>query len=194
MTLTKPQQYSVFTALALMMAFTRYHHFLPIPDASWAIYFVGGFYLKGMSRWAFPALMLEAMAIDYVTTQHFGVSSYCITPAYAFLVPTHAALWLGGYWLQTRLRLDVQGKGLLGLGFLAGSAFVAVSIAFAISNGSFYWLGGRHAEPNMVDWIGNFAKWYPYFLSVPLMYIAIVAAIHVLVARTRGTAAGTQLL
>ncbi|MES2684690.1 MAG: hypothetical protein V4650_14315 [Pseudomonadota bacterium] len=188
MTLSKPQQLYVFAALALLMAFTRYHHFLPVPDASWAIYFIGGFYLKGASRWAFPALMLEAVVIDYVSTQQLGVSSYCLSPAYAFLVPTHAVLWFGGVWLRTRQRHE-----LASLGLLAGSAFVAVSLAFLISNGSFYWLGGRYASPNFPEYLERFAMYYRHFLTVPLAYIGIAAVLHTLLASLRGeTASNTS--
>lgn len=188
MNLSRNQQYLIFAALAVLMAVTRYHHFVPVPDASWAIYFVGGFYLKGLSRWAFPALMLEAVAIDTITTQHLGVSSYCLTPAYAFLVPTHAVLWLGGNVLASGLQKRAS-TSLRGLGALAGSVFVAVSIAFAISNGSFYWLGGRYPTPNMAEYLDRFAEYYPHFLAMPLLYIGIVAAIHVAVVVTHRAAA-----
>lgn len=183
MKLQKPQQIAVCVALALLMAATRFHHFLPIPDASWAVFFLGGFYLAGASRWAFPLLMLQAALIDYVTTQHLGVSDYCISPAYSFLIPTHALLWFGGWWLQARQRFDW-----LGLARLGGSAFVAVTLAYVVSNGSFYWLGGKIAAP---DWNGyrvQFLAWYPHFLSVPLAYIAIASVLHLLVLRLRGAA------
>ncbi|WP_293372219.1 hypothetical protein [Nevskia sp.] len=184
MDLSKKQQYGVLAGLAVLMAITRYHHFVPVPDASWAIYFIGGFYLKGLSRWAFPALMLEAVAIDYVSTQHLGVSSYCLTPAYAFLVPTHAVLWLGGFWLQGRASMNGRG-----FGALCASAFVTVSIAFTISNGSFYWLGGRYATPNMAEYLDRFAEYYPHFLAMPCLYIAIAAATHVALVMAKRTAA-----
>lgn len=183
MTLSRTQQFLVFAALAVMMAATRFHHFLPVADASWALFFVGGFYLKGMSRWAFPALMLEAAAIDYVATQHLGVSSYCISPAYAFLVPTHAAMWLGGYWMQTRAAQTLQG-----LGALCASTFVSITVAFALSNGGFYWFSGRDATPSFAEHLNSFMTWYPHFLLVPALYIGLVAAVHVLIERIKGVA------
>lgn len=175
MTIAKPRQLAIFAALALLMAATRYHHFLPVTDASWALFFLGGFYLVGASRWAFPALMIEAVLIDYVTTQHLGVSDFCITPAYAFLIPTHAVLWFGGWWLQARQRLDLRG-----LALLAGSVFVSVSLAYAISNGSFYWLGGRAGAPNWSGYVESFRMYYGHFLSVPSLYIGLAAVLHLL--------------
>lgn len=182
--LTRPQQYLILAVLAGLMAITRYHHFVPVPDASWAIFFIGGFYLKGLSRWAFPGLMLEAAVIDYVATSHLGVSAYCMTPAYAFLVPTHAVMWLGGFWLQSRASLD--GRGLLAL---AVSSVVASSLAFTSSNGGFYWFGGRYPTPNLAQYLERFAEYYPHFVAVPCMYIAFAAAIHVALAMSRRSAA-----
>lgn len=188
--LARPQQYAVLAALAVLMAVTRYHHFVPVPDASWAIFFIGGCYLKGLSRWAFPVLMLEAAAIDYFSTQHLGVSSYCMSPAYAFLVPTHAALWLGGNLLAGQLARG--GSALKGLTALGVSAFVSVSVAFALSNGGFYWFGGRYPTPNVDEYLSRFAQYYPHFLAMPCLYIGIVAAIHVAIVSTRRAAARTQ--
>lgn len=184
MTLSKTQQYGIFGALALMMAATRFHHFLPVADASWALFFVGGFYLRGMSRWAFPALMLEAAAIDTIATSHLGVSSYCMSPAYAFLVPTHAAMWLGGWWLQSRASSDLKGLVMLGV-----SAFVSITVAFALSNGGFHWFGGREAAPSITGHLHSFMTWYPHFLLMPALYIGLVASVHVLIERIKAVAA-----
>lgn len=183
MTLTKPKQYAVFTALALLMAATRYAHFLAVPDASWAVFFIGGFYLKGASRWAFPALMIEAAVIDYIATQHLGVSSYCLSPAYAFLIPTHGVLWLGGLFLQSRQRFDLRG-----LAVFAATLFVSASWAFGISNGSFYWLSGRVAAPTWTGYTVNFSQYYLYFIAVPSAYVSIVAVLHTLLASVRSAA------
>ena len=48
--------------LVLLMVGTRINHFAPIPDASWAVFFIGGFYLRSWTRWAFPLLMALAVA------------------------------------------------------------------------------------------------------------------------------------
>jgi hypothetical protein len=49
---------------------------------------------------------------------------------------------------------------------LAASAFAATSIVFLICKGSFYWLGGRVAEP--LAWVANFTMWYWPFVRVGL--------------------------
>src|SRR3546814_9698131 len=51
---TNLQRVIVLSLLVLLMAATRTHvftHFTPVPDASWAVFFIGGFYLRNWSRW-----------------------------------------------------------------------------------------------------------------------------------------------
>lgn len=170
--LSRHSQLGVFALLAVFMAATRFHHFIPVPDGSWAIFFVGGFYLAGAARWAFPLLMIEAVLVDYFAIHYAGVSDFCVTGAYAFLIPTHATLWYGGHRLRTA---PVNWRGALQLAACAG---IAVSLAYAISNSSFYWLGGRHAQPNLAQYLERFFMYYPHFLAVTLAYIALAAALH----------------
>src|SRR5690606_36139481 len=56
----------ILALLAVVMLATRINHFGALPDASWAVFFIAGFYLRGWGRWAFPLLMALAVAIDYV--------------------------------------------------------------------------------------------------------------------------------
>ena len=48
---------ALLAGLAAVMAATRLHHFAVLPDASWAVFFVAGFYLRRWTAWAFPLLM-----------------------------------------------------------------------------------------------------------------------------------------
>jgi hypothetical protein len=146
---------------------------LHLQDASWAAFFLGGIYLRKQWRWAFPMLMAIAVLVDYVSIQYLGVSNYCATVAYWFLVPAYASLWLGGAWIAPRLALDLRSAARL-----AASLFVAVSVCFLISNASFYWIGGRVADPTWAGWTTNFFDWYWRFLQVPAMYVGLVAVIH----------------
>jgi hypothetical protein len=155
--------------LAAAMLATRLHHFEYLPDASWAIFFLSGFYLYGLR--AFAVLMLEAVIIDYVATQHLGVSSYCLSIAYPFVLPAYATLWLGGRLAARHWREDLPH----GIGWLVICLLVSVSICFLLTNGSFYWLSGRAASPNVAGWLGGLQRWYPYFLAVPCIYVAIAA-------------------
>ncbi|SEP68432.1 hypothetical protein SAMN04488038_101176 [Solimonas aquatica] len=163
----------IFALLALLMLSTRFAHFFTLPDASWAVFFAAGFYCAGHSRWAFPLLMLEAVAIDFIVTRHLGISDYCITPAYAFLVPAHAALWYGGVWL--RRGYHHEPADLLRLVISAG---LAVNFAYLLSNSSFYWLGGRISAPNWAQYLDNYARYYANFQIVPAGYLALIALLH----------------
>jgi hypothetical protein len=171
------RRFAVFAFLALVMAATRFGHsgnpWLP-PDASWAVFFVGGFYLAREWRWALAALLLEAVAVDRAAIGYSGVSNYCVTVAYWFIVPAYSLLWLGGAWLRRNYR-----QAPLDLTRLLGGFAVCVTLCFLITQGSFYWLGGRVAHPSLAGWWSNFARWYAHFLSVSGAYVALAALIEI---------------
>ena len=170
----------ILLTLALVMAATRFpalRNDLHLRDASWAVFFVAGFYLADSGRWAFTALLACAVGIDYIAIRYYGISNYCVTVAYWFLVPSYGALWLGGRWLRRHASMD--GAGLLAL---AASALTATSVCFLLSNGSFYWLGGR-VTPTWQGWMVNLTQWYWPFVSTALAYIAVAALGHILVSK-----------
>jgi hypothetical protein len=74
-------------------------------------------------------------------------------------------------------------------GALAGAfavALLAASVSFAISNGSFYWLGGRYAHPHMGEYLARLWQWGPLFVRTTLAYVAVaLAGYAVLAARAR---------
>src|SRR6185312_10628230 len=158
--------------LAGLMLLARQCDFAGVADASWAVFFLGGLYL-GSSR-IFALFMLLAVLVDYVATQHLGVSSYCLSPAYVFLLPAYATLWWGGRWMARRWD---AAHALRTLGLTAASLAVAVSVCFVISNASFYWLAARAAAPTLAGWRENFADWYGYFLAVPFAYVSVLLAL-----------------
>ena len=162
----------VLLILAIVMSATRLYHFGALPDASWAILFLGGFYLG--SPLAFLVLMLEAVAIDYVATQHTGVNSYCLSPAYLMLLPAYASLWFGG----ARARRLWHGMRPLGVVGAGGIVLASLSLCFLLSNGSFYWLSGRVAAPNIAGWFAHFRHWYSHFVLVPCAYVGLAALAH----------------
>lgn len=174
----------LFVTLALVMAATRIHHFAVIPDASWAVFFVAGFYFSKQMRWAFPALIVLALLADWYAIATAGMSfwgSYCISPAYWFLLPAYASLWVGGSWLarhETGLRWR-------SLGLLGAALLVSVSACYLLSNGSFYWIsntwGGVDAQRSLGGWVANLGHWYLPFLKVTAMYVATAALLHAVV-------------
>ena len=194
MATTQNQRLGIFFALALVMAATRAHHFGPLPDASWAVFFLGGFWLRGAGRWAFPLLMAEAVLVDYFVITGQGIpfwSHYCVSPAYWFLVPSYFTLWTGGSWLARHQ----QGLRLSTLGLAAAALLVSEAACYLLSNGSFYWLSASVPAPrSFAAWGANLADWYLPFLGTAAVYVAIGAVLHVVVIQLARTLrqAGTQ--
>ncbi|MBN8482271.1 MAG: hypothetical protein J0L88_11845 [Xanthomonadales bacterium] len=176
MTLSTPQRIALFAVLALAMVATRFHHFA-VPDASWAVFFIAGFYLRGSARWAFPLLMALAVVVDIVVITGQGLdfwSHYCVSPAYWMLLPAYAALWCGGSWLRSRY----AGIGFATLGRLVLALVVAATLCYLVSNGSFYWLSPVVAERSLAGWFKNLGDWYLSFVGTTVAYVGIAAAIH----------------
>jgi len=172
-------------SLAALMAATRMHHFgsaLHLPDASLAVFVLAGFFIA--SPLLFAALLLEAGALDYVAIAHLGVSDWCVTPAYWFLIPTYAVLWYAG-----RHYARIHQHNLRSLSIFAGFSVVALSMAFLISNGAFYWFSGRYPDTNMAEYFARVAQYYVPYLSGGLLYLGCAVALYaVLAARAPSTA------
>ena len=164
--------------LAALMAATRFHHFgsaISLPDASLAIFFLAGFYLR--SPLLFAGLLAEAALVDSVAITYGGVSDWCISPAYVFLIPTYASLWFAGRWAAARHR---QAWSTLAPLFAALAAGVAV--AFLISNGSFYLLSGRFPELSWAQYAARVAKYFPPYAMSTFLYVLLAAAVHAVLA------------
>jgi hypothetical protein len=164
-------------SLALIMLTTRLFHFEFPPDASWAVFFMLGYWLYGVR--VFAAFMAGAVAVDYLATQHMGISSYCLSIAYLPILPAYAMLWLGGRW-AARHRGNEQWRS---YGSLALSLVLAVSLCFLITNGSFYWFGGRTSAPTLAGWMARLQHWYPHFLAVPCAYVGAAIVVQWIGAR-----------
>jgi hypothetical protein len=175
----------LLAVLATLMIVTRFHHFgtaIHLPDASMAVFFLGGLYLR--RHLAFAGFMALAVLIDWVAIEHAGVSDFCVTPAYSFLLPAYAVLWYGGRLYAPRLQSNAG--SLLGLGAVA---LLSASLSFAISNGGFYWFGGRYAQPHFAEYVARAWQWGPLFVRTTMAYIAVAAVAHVLLGlalRSRG--------
>ncbi|MGV8931886.1 MAG: hypothetical protein ACOH1R_07220 [Luteimonas sp.] len=187
---TVAQRAIVLSLLVLLMAATRSHyvsHFAPVPDASWAIFFIGGFYLRSWSRWAFPMLMALAVLIDWFVISSQGISfwsHYCVSPAYWFLIPAHLAMWMGGLWL----RRHYNGASVAALGQLAASVVVATVLCHLLAQGSFYWISSAVAEPTFAGWAKNYTDWLPLYLRSTAMFVAVAAIAQVVAEQVSGQA------
>ncbi len=185
---TQTKDVYIFALLAAFMLATRFSHFgstLALPDASLAIFFLGGMFLAQSARLstvAFVALIVEAGLIDLYATSVQGVSDWCFTPAYWFLIPTYGSLWMVGRWFYLYHALQgnhaVQGKGML---MLVLAAWAANSFAFVFSNVTFYLFAEHFTEMSIVEYAANVSQYYVSYVSVAMLYIACAVAMQVIV-------------
>ncbi len=175
---TTPRQELIIALLLLgLMVATRFHHFgsvTHLPDASWAVFIAAGFFLRRMSL--FLVFMGAAVLIDFLAITQFGVSSFCISSAYGFLVPAYGVLWLGGRWLRAHFHKDWSM-----LMSLAAMVVVSSSVAFVISSGSFYLLSATTAETSLMGFAEQSMTYFPWFLQATAAYVAVIAAIYLAV-------------
>lgn len=177
--LTRRVNLVLFAAFAALMVATRFHHFgnaLHLPDASMALFFLGGLYLR--RHWQFAVFIALAVVIDWVAIAHAGVSDFCVTPAYSFLLPAYAVLWYGGRAFAGRLQPTWM--SMLGA---AGVALLCAALSFAISNGAFYWLGGRYENPHVGEYLARAWQWGPLFVRTTMAYVIVALALNALAAR-----------
>lgn len=176
-------RFDVFVALAFCAAMwlTRSHHFAtsaPLPDASWATFFLAGALAR---RWIAPAaLLVNAAAIDYLALLG-GVSDYCVTPAYPFLAPTYLSLWAAGRWASSVPQGSIRSTLRICVALLLG-----VAAAFLISNASFYAFAGYFDEMSALEYSQRVIRYLPTFLEGTALYSGIVLGI-VTAWRTRPT-------
>lgn len=183
MSLSTRSQLIIGSLLIALMLITRGHHFATIdhlPSASWAVFFLAGFYLS--SKWMFPLLLTQAAFMDFAAITWGGISSFCVSPAYPLLIPAYGILWLGGRWYTKYYKFDF--KTLMPL---SSSIFVATAVSTVISNGGFYFFSGRYAEPTLIEFGHRFIKYYPSSLSNLAFYIAIAMICHILVVSLTST-------
>jgi hypothetical protein len=174
----------IASALLLLMAMTRYNHFgsaMALPDASYAVFFLGGLFL-GRVRGALvilALLLLEAALVDYYAINFREMSGWCVTSAYSFLVFAYGALWFVGRWFAPRH--DLTAKGLSGL-LLA--AVAAGSAAFLIANVSFYLLAGYFDSMSVVQYVSSVAQYYLPYVAVAVFYVVLAVAVQILLVQS----------
>lgn len=182
MNLEKRTQLWIALALIALMAATRGHHFASLshlPSATWAIFFLAGFYVR--RAWIFIALLAEAALLDFSAITFGGVSGFCVTPAYGFLLPAYGALWMAGRWFATRYSFSWSA-----LIPFAGSVAVGTTVSELLSSGGFYFFGGRYVDPTLAVFGERLMKYFPQALSSFAFWMGIAIAVHVAFVLVRG--------
>ncbi|MDP2902764.1 MAG: hypothetical protein Q8N96_06610 [Methylovulum sp.] len=169
--------------LIALMVLTRFHHFgdtLHLPDASLAVFFFAGFYRAGAfgNKALFIFLLVMAGLIDYLAIAN-GTSDWCISPAYVFLIPTYAVMWLAGRYCSTFKALTLPE-----LAISISLVALATSAAFAISNGSFFLFSGRYEDLSFMAYALSVAQYFLPYISSVLIYalagLVIIKAVKAL--------------
>ncbi len=173
-TLTKNQTWLIAGLLLSILVVTRAHFFTHIQDASWAIFFMLGFYVR--KAIGFPIFWLVAFAVDLLVIESKGGQSYCFTVSYPFLIPAYASLWIAGRWFAGR-----YSENLRGLLYFVAAAVVGITVCDIISSGGFYWFSGRFENVNFSEFAGRIARFLPMFMKTTMIYLAIAAVVHIVV-------------
>lgn len=182
------KQWGIMAGLMLAMAATRFNHFgssVALPDASLAVFFLGGLYLAKFhkSLWIFAALLAEAALVDYYAIGLQGASDWCVTPAYGFLGVAYAAMWFAGRWIAPHHNL-----GKTSLMAIFATATLASASAFVISNASFFLFSGRYAEMSAAEYTSRVAQYFGSYVSVALLYVACAVAAQIIYTLLKGKA------
>jgi len=173
-TLTKNQTWLIAGVLLTILIITRAHFFTHIQDASWAIFFLLGFYVRNVL--GFPIFWLVAFAVDLLVIESKGGQSYCFTVSYPFLIPAYASLWFAGRWFAGHYSENFKG-----FAYFVLASVVGITACDIISSGGFYWFSGRFAETNFSEFAGRIARFLPMFMKTTMMYLAAAAVIHLVV-------------
>ena len=186
--LTRNNQLIVAFILVLLMAVTRGHHFASLnhlPGASWAVFFLAGAYLSPL--WVFPALFLEAALLDFAAISWSGVSSFCVSPAYIFLLPAYGSLWLAGRYYAKRYIFGWATLPSLSLILLTGAL-----VCELLSSGGFYFFSGRFVNTSWAEFAGRVVQYFPPYLESLAFYVTLAAITHIAFRLTRKESAQTS--
>ena len=175
-------QYIIGAILLGLMVITRGNISVHLQDASWAIFFLVGFYLRDSSivRLGFPVFFLAAFAIDLAVIDAVGGVHYCFTPAYPFLIPAYAAMWFAGKWFGANYQENAAG-----LAKLVATAAVAVSACFLISNAGFYFFSEKFETMTMAQYASSVAQYLPEYLKTTALYLGIATLVHMVLVQAK---------
>ena len=176
LTLTTRQQLTISLGLMVLMFMTRGHHFasaIHLPEASWAVFFLAGFYVRQSAL--FAVLLIETVLLDFAAVMFGGVSNFCISPAYVFLIPTYASLWFAGHWYARQYQFNWRT-----IFPLITVLMIAAILGELFSSGGFYFFSGRFADTSFTELGTRLVKYFPHNLQSLAFYTGIAAVIHIL--------------
>lgn len=175
---TRLSQGLILGALMLLIITTRGHHFASLyhlPSASWAVFFLGGLYLR--RALSFATLLLTAFVMDLIAVTWGGVSNFCLSPAYPMLIAAYGSLWLSGLWAAREFTHPARAVAMTLLAAVGGAFLCGL-----MSSGAFYFLSGRFESTTLAGFGHKLVTQFPTSLMTLLGYLAAAATVHVLFA------------
>jgi len=165
--------------LSLVLILTRGSHittFYNLPDASLALFLVGGIYLKNIRF--FLALFLLGLVIDFGASAFDPKLGFCLTNGYWGLIPAYGVLWLSGYFLYHK-------KLIQKLSIFIPIVSIAIILAFIISTQTYYIFSGRFGNPSFFDSVLHGWEYLPQYFLSSFAYIGIFWLISYLVNKNK---------
>ena len=182
MNLTKnidTKAFITYILLLLVMSITRGSHLLTsvsLPDASLALFLVGGIYLKNIRF--FLALFLLGLVIDFGASAFDPKLGFCLTNGYWGLIPAYGVLWLSGYFLHHK-------KSIQKLSIFIPIVSIAIILAFIISTQTYYMFSGRFGNPSFFESVFHGWEYLPQYFLSSFAYIGIFWLISYLVNKNK---------
>ncbi len=162
---------AVFLVLLALLAATRVGHFgtaVSLPDASLAVFLMGGLWLGGLR--CFAAYAIVAFGIDVYLAKSAVEAGWCLTPAYGGLVTAYGAVWLFGRVLAKTPELPVVRVLAVGL--------LAVATHFLISNLSFWAFSGYFGQMALTDYAAKVIQYFPRYVASTALYLTLGWVAH----------------
>ncbi|MEN9788161.1 MAG: hypothetical protein RLZZ473_225 [Pseudomonadota bacterium] len=148
-------------SLAAIMAVTRIGHFGEaggLPDASWAVFFLGGLWLRD-SR-LFPGFFALGWVADMIAFS-LGTPTNCYSIAYLFLIPAYGSLWMAGRLASERLPQQVA------------AVVLGAASAFFFANLGMLWLAPSAQGLSTMQFASAVAGYFPGYLLTMSVYVAV---------------------
>ncbi|HOY70303.1 MAG TPA: hypothetical protein PL131_06925 [Methylotenera sp.] len=155
----------IAAVVAFIMLLTRGSHVLThvsLPDASLALFLVGGMLLRKINWFVFFTVL--ATLIDFGAASADSYFAFCLTAGYWGMLPTYAVMWLAGMWLGRQSnRLDA-------LKFTLASV-ISTFLAFVISTQTYYLFSGRFPNTGILETIQYGWNYLPSHMGYTAMYL-----------------------
>jgi len=179
-------QWLIAAFLLVVMLLTRGGYVAHVQDASWAVFFLVGFYLRNYI--GLPILMLSAIAIDFaVIAARGGHQDFYLTPSYLFIIPAYSALWFAGRYVANK-----YSESLKGLFNFVGAAVVGIVACDLISSAGFYWMSAPMVELSMSEFVSRMVEFTPISLKSTMLLLSIAAVTHLAFVQARKFASSEQ--